>query len=76
VKEKDTLRFLVVSTREVGDARLAFALKGKHYGPSVAACVAYGIGVTALLGGTKGEISLQPIGIETTQGLGTSAGFG
>ena len=48
----------------------------ERVGPSVAACVTYGVGMSALLGGTKGEISLQPIGVETLQGLGISAGLG
>jgi len=76
VREKDKFRFLVVSSHEVGEARPPHALAGKYFGPSIAACVTYGVGVSALLGGTRGEISLQPIGIETLQGLGISAGMG
>jgi len=76
VRANDKFRFLVVSSHEVREARPAYALKGKYFGPSIAACITYGVGVSALLGGTKGEISLQPIGIETMQGLGISAGMG
>lgn len=76
IKEKDKLRFVVVSSHEVGEVPPGFSLKGKYFGPSTAASLTYGVGISALIGGSKGEISLQPIGVETTRGLGISAGLG
>ncbi len=76
IKERDKLRFAVVSSHRVGEAPPAFILKGKFFGPSASAALTYGLGVAALIGGTKGEISLQPVGLETTRGLGISAGLG
>ena len=76
VRTEDKFTFLVVSSHRMGETRPPHALAGKYFGPSIAACVTYGIGVSALLGGTRGEISLQPVGVETLQGLGISAGLG
>ena len=76
VREEKKLRFAVLSSRKVGEKRPDFALEGKYFGASATASVTYGFGAAALIGGTKNQISLEPLGIETMRGLGLSAGLG
>lgn len=75
VRESDTLRFAVLSSHKDGVAHTQ-NLAGKYFGVSATASVSYGVGVAALVGGSKKQISLQPLGIETLRGLGVSAGLG
>ncbi len=76
VRENETLRFAVFSSRKKGEARPEYALEGKYFGASATASLTYGVGAAALVGGSRKEISLQPVGIETLRGLGIGAGLG
>ena len=76
VREKDVLRFGVVTTRKVGDDRPVDSLSGKYFGASATATVTYGFGAAALVGVNGREVALVPAGVETIRGLGVSAGLG
>jgi len=76
VREKDVLRFGVVTTRKVGDDRPVDSLSGKYFGASATATVTYGFGASALVGVNGREVALVPAGVETIRGLGVSAGLG
>ncbi len=76
VRENEELAFAVFSSRKKGETRPPYALKGKYFGASATASFSYGIGAAALVGGSRKEISLQPLGISTLRGLGIGAGLG
>jgi len=76
VREEEKLGFAVVSSRKKGETRPAYALEGKYFGATATASLTYGIGASALVGGTGKQISLQPVGLETLRGLGIGAGLG
>lgn len=76
VRENDVLRFGVLTTRKVDADRPVDALKGKYFGASATATVTYGIGASALVGGSLKEVALVPVSVETIRGLGVSAGIG
>lgn len=54
----------------------AYALAGKYVGGQASAAAGVGLGAKVLLGGGDKNISLQPIALETSTGLGASAGIG
>jgi hypothetical protein len=76
VRENEKLRFAVVDSRKVEDTRPVNALAGKYFGASASASVTYGIGAAALVGGSRKELALVPLSVETIRGLGVSAGVG
>ncbi|MGE0388159.1 MAG: DUF992 domain-containing protein [Gammaproteobacteria bacterium] len=54
----------------------AHALQGKYVGGTLSAAAGVGVGAKALIGGSKKNVSLQPLAIETSAGLGASGGVG
>ena len=76
IREKDTLRFAVFDSRKADDERLANPLTGKYFGATATATITYGLGAAALVGGTRKNLALVPVSIETIRGLGVSAGVG
>lgn len=50
------------------------ALSGNYVGGSASVTLGIGIGANALVGGSFNSIVLQPLSIETNQGLNVSAG--
>lgn len=51
------------------------ALAGKYVGAKASATVGYGGGAAVLVGGGGKNISLQPLALEGSQGLGVAAGL-
>jgi hypothetical protein len=51
------------------------ALAGDYVGGTASATVGVGIGANALVGGSNNSIALQPLSIETNQGLNVAAGI-
>ncbi len=52
------------------------ALAGTYVGVKASAGVVVGAGAQVLVGGGPGNISLQPVALESYSGLGATAGFG
>ena len=51
------------------------SLAGTYGGATAGATVGVGVGANALIGGNNNTISLQPLSIETNQGLNVAAGI-
>lgn len=69
-----TMRFSVVSGGDkVGPGE--HNLSGKYLGGRASVTVIKGVGAQALIGGSNDNIALQPIAIETGEGLGLSGGL-
>ncbi len=70
----ETILFTVLAG--TGDVRIGqYALAGNYYGAKVSATVGVGTGVQALVGGGDNNISLQPLALEGSTGLGASGGL-
>lgn len=54
----------------------SYALEGKYVGGQAAAAAGVGVGAKVLVGGGSKNISLQPLALEASTGLGASAGLG
>jgi hypothetical protein len=54
----------------------AYALAGKYFGAKASATAGVGAGVAALVGGGEKNITLQPLAVETSTGLGVAGGLG
>ena len=52
-----------------------FALEGTYVGVSAGASLGIGLGVNALVGGTKDQIGLQPISVEGVEGVNLALGL-
>lgn len=52
------------------------ALAGKYYGGKASATAGIGVGAAALVGGGDKNISLQPLALETSTGVGVAGGLG
>ena len=58
------------------DVRIgSHALAGRYFGGKVSATVGLGAGVAILAGGGDKNVSLQPIAVEISSGLGVAAGL-
>jgi hypothetical protein len=70
----EEIHYAVISAS--ADVRVgAYALEGKYVGGKASATVGAGVGVAALLGGGKRNISLQPFAVESSTGLGLAGGL-
>jgi len=73
-KSNQKLAFTVIGA--VDDVQPgAHALRGKFVGGEVSAAAGVGLGAKALVGGSNKNISLQPLALETSEGLGASGGL-
>jgi hypothetical protein len=50
-------------------------LAGHYAGPTASAALGVGVGANVLIGGFKKSIALQPVAIETQNGLNVAAGI-
>jgi hypothetical protein len=66
----DLLWGVVAATSRHGHGVLA----GQYVGPEASAKVGVGAGAAALVGGSNGTFSLQPLNVEGGEGIGFSAG--
>ncbi len=69
-----TMRYSVVTA--TNDKLGPGALGGKYVGGQASAAFAVGLGAAVLVGGGADNIALQPLAIETIEGLDASAGIG
>ncbi|MDQ6986305.1 MAG: DUF992 domain-containing protein [Mariprofundaceae bacterium] len=53
----------------------AYKFSGKYFGAGADATVGLGLGAGVLIGGSKKSVSLQPLGISATKGVGVSGGL-
>ena len=74
IKKDATIAFTVLSASE-GTAAGSHALVGKYGGAKAAATVGIGAGAAVLVGGGDNSISLQPLALEGSKGLGVEAGL-
>lgn len=73
-KSNQKLAFSVIGA--VDDVKPgAHALRGKYVGGEASAAAGVGLGAKALVGGSNNNISLQPLALETSEGLGVSGGL-
>lgn len=72
VKRQQTIGYTVLSA---DFKKGTYQLAGKYGGVEGSATVGAGIGASVLVGGNDRSISLQPIAISTSSGLGVSGGF-
>ena len=54
----------------------SYSLAGKYVGGQAAAAAGVGLGAKVLVGAGENSFSLQPLALETSEGLGASAGVG
>lgn len=68
------IAFTVLSaTKDLGPG--AYVLAGRYVGAKGSVTAGVGVGAAALVGGGKKSITLQPIAIESSTGLGIAAGL-
>ena len=74
-RRNETIPFTVISAQ--GDVRIgAHSLAGKYGGAKASATVGVGAGAAVLVGGGANNITLQPLALEGSTGLGVAAGLG
>ncbi len=74
-RRDETIHFAVISAQ--GDVRIgAHSLAGKYAGAKASATVGVGAGAAVLVGGGANNITLQPLALEGSTGLGVAAGLG
>lgn len=74
-KSNEKMAFAVIAASENVKPG-AYALAGKYVGGQAAAAVGVGLGAKVLVGAGEQSFSLQPLALETSEGLGASAGIG
>lgn len=75
ISKTERLVFTVLMASE--DVRIgSYALAGKYYGAKASATVGGGVGASVLVGGGAKNVTLQPVGVEGSYGLGVAAGVG
>jgi len=73
-KQNEKMAFTVIAASE--DVRPgAQALGGKYIGGELSAAAGLGLGAKALLGGGAKNIGLQPLALESSNGIGASGGL-
>ncbi len=73
-KKHEKMAFAVIAA-SADTAPGAYALAGKYVGGEASAAAGVGVGAKVLVGGGDKNISLQPIAVESSEGLGASAGL-
>lgn len=75
LKENEKLAFTVIAAS--ADVKPgAYSLAGKYLGGKATAAAGVGLGAAVLIGGGNNNISLQPLALETSTGIGVSGGIG
>ena len=75
LKDNETMAFAVIAASKDA-APGSYALAGKYIGGQASAAAGVGLGAKALVGAGNKNVSLQPIALESSTGLGASAGIG
>jgi len=71
--QKESTFVYVVMAADFKKGSYKFA--GKYFGAGADATIGRGLGAGALIGGNKKSVSLQPIGLSATKGVGVSGGL-
>lgn len=74
-KSEENMAFAVISATSNASPG-SYSLSGKYVGGQAAAAVGVGLGAKVLVGVGDQSLSLQPLALETSKGLGASAGIG
>ena len=74
-KQDEKFAFTVIAA-SADVAPGAHALAGKYVGGTMAAAAGVGLSASALIGGGDKNISLQPLALGTSTGIGASGGIG
>lgn len=73
-KTNEKMAFAVIAA-SADTAPGAYALAGKYVGGEANAAAGVGVGAKVLIGGGDKNISLQPIAVESHEGIGASGGL-
>ncbi len=74
-KSDERMAFAVISATSNASPG-SYSLAGKYVGGQAAAALGVGLGAKVLVGAGDQSLSLQPLALETSKGLGASAGVG
>jgi len=75
VKKTERMAFTVLMA--TGNTTVgAYSLTGKYYGAKASATLGGGAGVSVLVGGGDDSVTLQPLAVEGSYGLGAAGGLG
>ena len=74
INREATIAFTVLSAGDV--AAGTYALTGKYVGAKASATIGVGLGAAILVGGGEHSVTLQPLAIEGSTGLGVAGGVG
>lgn len=74
-KSDERMAFAVISATSNASPG-SYSLAGKYVGGQAAAALGVGLGAKVLVGAGDQSLSLQPLALETSKGLGASAGIG
>ena len=74
-KSEERMAFAVISATSNANPG-SYTLAGKYVGGQAAAALGVGLGAKVLVGAGDQSLSLQPLALETSKGLGASAGIG
>ena len=69
-------RFAFTVLAATTDTPGGYALAGKYLGGKAVASLGVGLGAAALVGGSNNHFGLQPLALESNQGVGVAAGIG
>lgn len=73
VTQEMTLVWAVITTRT--DGNVGDQLRGDYVGAGAAVAVGGGVGLNALVGGSERAITLQPVSVSGSVGVGASVGI-
>lgn len=73
-KNNERFAFTVISQSAVKAG--SHPLVGKYYGGKASASLGVGLGAAALVGGSNNSVGLNPLALESNEGLGASGGLG
>ena len=74
-KSEERMAFAVISATSNANPG-SYTLAGKYVGGQASAALGVGLGAKVLVGVGEQSLSLQPLALETSKGLGASAGIG
>jgi len=74
-KDNESIAFgVIAASSDIAPGN--YALEGKYVGGQASVAAGVGLGAKVLVGGGAKNVSLQPLALETSTGLGASAGVG
>ena len=73
-KDNEEIAFTVISASEVKVG--SYPVTGKYIGAKATVSAGIGLGAAALIGGSNDNFGLNPLALETNQGVGVAADIG